>query len=158
MVKCNSEIKDCACFRGATKSVLADSNLDSQKKSSILDVIDNKTKGNITSIFPQSNNPNEDFKQVFNNFLKDFTVYCYKTPSALFQVLNSGLINQYDFCLLFWEGTPNGQNRHVTRFCDLQGKDLVLMDPAKGKSLTFSIQRLQQLSPQGFSLVLFSFK
>ncbi|ROL55684.1 hypothetical protein D9V84_10985 [Bacteroidetes/Chlorobi group bacterium Naka2016] len=139
------------------RSVLEDSNLNQTKKIDILGIIKNKTRGNVTFISPQSPNPNENFSDVFKNFLKDFYVIGKIDPNDLLSELSSTKINHYDFCLLFWEGTSSGANRHVTRFCKLQNNDVFLMDPKKGKCDNFKIQDLTNISPNGFWLILFSF-
>lgn len=154
---CITLVQDDACFRGAVKSILEDAGIDQNKKEEIIKIIDDHTQGTVTSIFPCSSNPDEDFNKLFKNYLKAISPKTNIPSSQIETELQMVNLNTNTFCLLFWEGNAKGENRHVTRYCELQGDKVLLMDPTKGEICYFFLEELSSLSPNGFSIIVFSF-
>jgi hypothetical protein len=146
------------CIIGTFESLLIDCECSDVIKNKLLQELNERTIGTITSLFP---NEIEEFtKEIFENVI----VIEIKRVEE-FDTIEL-VDNDKTFGLLFWNGTDsinNKQeveinNKHLTRFICKNNTEIILMDPQSGSILTFKISELYNLSKNGFSFVKMSKK
>ena len=141
-----TEKQNKACFIGSLESILCDSIIPDSDKNSILENFLNVTNdNNVTYIQPF------EIEAMLSNFFKDFRI------CKIDKLENLSSCTVLEFTLLIWEG-KNSENRHVTRFIELNNQSVLLMDPQLGKKKDFTFDDLKELSPNGFTFVSFNRK
>jgi len=146
-----SVINDTACLRGAFKSIMLDCSWPDDKKGGILQIVEDKTHGDITEIVPR------DVESIVKVCFPRCTIIKVNKITDLL-AMHFDIDNIKSFGILFCNGDPQGNCQHAVRFISKLPIGIELIDSTSHSNIPLYVgsEELETCSPLGFVLVIIS--